>query len=162
MNKQQQKRSSRLWLWIPLTLVGGVVLILVGYCFLVLGAFLYADLLPRPTVGDAMHAAGQYYQALQNHDYKRAYTYLERNATITVYGRPVVMDSVNTLAATSQTLETQDGAITRFAATDGQFEPGKLIVDLTMKITRTSHTSEVHLKIELVGNDWKILQVDGI
>ncbi len=157
----QQRKGSLLWLWIPLAVVGGLVLIVVGYYVLVVGAFLYADL-PTPTVGDAMNATGQYYKAIQNHDYTRAYTYLERNATITVHGRPVRMDSVNTLATASQALDTQDGLITSFTATDGNFEQGKNIVDLTMKVTRNGHSYDAHIKIELVGNDWKILSADSI
>jgi hypothetical protein len=46
----QQRKGSLLWLWISLAVVGGLVLIVVGYYVLVVGAFLYADR-PTPTVG---------------------------------------------------------------------------------------------------------------
>ncbi len=157
----QQRKGSRLWLWIPLAVVGGLVLIVVGYYVLVVGAFWFADR-PTPTVGDAMNATSQYYKAIQNNDYTKASSYLERNAMITVHGRTVKMDSVNALATASQALDTQDGPITIFTATDGNFEPGKNIVDLTMKVTRNGHSYDIHIKIELAGNDWKILSADSI
>jgi hypothetical protein len=109
-----------------------------------------------------MNACGKYYTAIQKQDYTTAYTYLDSHATITVHGRPVVMNSVGTLAITAQALDTQQGMISSYTATDGNFEQGSTIVDLTLKVTRTSQSFEVHLKIELVGSDWKILTADGI
>src|SRR5438874_206896 len=169
MNAQQQfqqhRKGSLRWLWIPLAVVSGIVgciaLSFVGYYVLIAGAFIYADR-PGPTVGDAWNAAGQYYKAIQNHDYTTASNYLDRNTTMTVHGRPIVMNSVDTLARTSQALDTQDGVITSYTPTDGNFEQGKYIVDMVMKVTRNSHSYDVHIKIELVGNDWKILSADGI
>jgi hypothetical protein len=158
---QQQKKGSLLWLWILFAVVGGIVLIVVGFYILVVGAFFIADR-ARPSVGDAEHATGQYYNAIQKHDYTTAYNYLERNAIITIHGHPVVMNAVNTLTTASQALDTQDGVISSSTATDGNFEQGKNIVDLTMKVTRNGQSSDVHIKIELVGNDWKILSADGI
>ena len=38
----------------------------------------------------------------------------------------------------------------------------KDIVDMVMKVTRNGHSYDVHIKIEHVGNDWKILSADGI
>src|SRR5690242_19089138 len=110
MNKrkqfQEQKKSSRLWLWIPSAVVGGIVLIVVGYYILVAGSFLIADR-PQPKVGDTMNAVGQYYNAIKKHDYTTAHTYLESNALITIHGHPVVMNSVKALTTASQTLDTQ-------------------------------------------------------
>ena len=113
-------------------------------------------------MGDAINASGQYYQAIQRQDYTSAYNSLDRNATITVHSRPVLMDSVDTLATRSKALDTQDGMISNSTATGGNFEQGTNIVDLTMKVTRTSHSYDVHLKLELVSKDWKILSADGV
>ena len=165
MNKrqqfQQQKKGSLRWLWIPFAVVGGIVLIIVGFFILVAGASFIAES-SRPTVGDAQNAAGHYYNAIQKHDYTTAHNYLERNATITIHGHQVVVNSVNTLTTASQAFDTQGGVITSFTATDGNFEQGKNIVDLTMKVTRNGQSYDVHIKTELVGNDWKMLSADGI
>jgi hypothetical protein len=116
----------------------------------------------QPTVGDAITASGQYYTAIQRHDYTTAYNTLDKNATINVQSRPVVMTSLDTLATASQTLDTQNGMISSYTATDGNFEQGRNIVDLTMRVTRISQSYDVHLKLELVGGDWKILSADGV
>ncbi len=79
-----------------------------------------------------------------------------------MHGRPIVMNSVDTLATISQALDTQDGVITSYTPTGGNFEQGKDIVDLVVKVTRNGHSYDVHINIELVGNDWKILSADGI
>lgn len=116
----------------------------------------------RPSVGDAMNAAWQYYQAIQRHDYTTAYHSLDKHATITVQSRPVVMNSVHTLASASQALDSRDGVISSYLATDGNSELGTYIVDLTMKVTRTGQSYDVHLKLELVSGSWKILSADGL
>ncbi len=82
MNEQQlfrqQKKGSLLWLWILLTVVGGIVFIVVAffvlYYILIAGAFLTDR--PGPTTGDAWNATRQYYKAIQNHDYATASNYL--------------------------------------------------------------------------------------
>jgi hypothetical protein len=116
----------------------------------------------RPHVEDAMNASGQYYQAIQRQDYTSAYNSLNRNATITMQSRPMVMNSVETLITASKALDKQDGMISSYRATNGNFEQGRNIVDLTMKVTRTGQSYDVHLKLELEGRDWKILSADGV
>ena len=113
-------------------------------------------------MGDAINASGQYYKAIQRHDYTSAYNSLDRNATITVHSRPVLMNSVDTLATASKALDTQHGMISSYTVTGGNFEQGRNIVDLSMKVTRTGQSYDVHLKIELASRDWKILSADGV
>jgi hypothetical protein len=165
MNKQQvlheQKKGSPRRLRMVLVVLGVVLLVPLVLTLGIIVSLSYAES-HRPTVGDASNASGQYYQALQRQDYTSAYSSLERNATITVQSRPVVMNSVDTLATASQALDTQDGMMSSYTATDGNFEQGSNIVDLTMKVTRTGQSYEVHLKLELVGSDWKILSADGV
>jgi hypothetical protein len=69
---------------------------------------------------------------------------------------------VDTLATASQALDSRDGMISSYTATDGNFEQGSNIVDLTMKVTRTGQSYDVHLKLELVSGNWKILSADGV
>lgn len=165
MNKQQvlqvQKKGSLRWLWMVLVILGVVLLVTMVLTIGGLVSLSYAES-HRPKVGDAINASGQYYKAIQRHDYTSAYKSLDRNATITVHSRPVLMNSVDTLATASSALDTQDGMISNYTATDGNFEQGRNIVDLTMKVTRTGQSYDVHLKLELVGSDWKILSADGV
>ena len=165
MNKQQvlqmQKKGSLRWLWMALVILGVVLLVTMVLTIGGIVSLSYAES-HRPKVGDAINASGQYYKAIQRHDYTSAYNSLNRNATITMHSRPVLMNSVDTLATASSALDTQDGMISNYTATDGNFEQGRNIVDLTMKVTRTGQSYDVHLKLELVGSDWKILSADGV
>lgn len=165
MNKQQvlqvQKKGSLRWLWMVLVILGVVLLVTMVLTIGGLVSLSYAES-HRPKVGDAINASGQYYKAIQRHDYTSAYNSLNRHATITVHSRPVLMNSVDTLAKASSALDTQDGMISNYTATDGNFEQGRNIVDLTMKVTRTGQSYDVHLKLELVSGDWKILSADGV
>jgi hypothetical protein len=165
MNKQQvlqvQKKGSLRWLWMVLVILGVVLLVTMVLTIGGLVSLSYAES-HRPKVGDAINASGQYYKAIQRHDYTSAYNSLNRNATITVHSRPVLMNSVDTLAKASSALDTQDGMISRYTATDGNFEQGRNIVDLTMKVTRTGPSYDVHLKLELASGSWKILSADGL
>jgi hypothetical protein len=165
MNEQRPVRAQKKGLlsWGCIFLLAlGVTLFVPVVCTIGIVAYVSYSEAHRPVVGDAVNASGQYYAAIQKHDYTTAYTYLDSHATITVHGHPVVMNSVGTLAITSQAFDTRQGLISSYIATDGNFEQGSAIVDLTLKVTRTGQPYEVHLKIELVGSDWKILNADGI
>jgi len=165
MNKQQllqvQKKGSLRWLWMVLVILGVVLLVPMVLTIGIIASLSYAES-HRPTVGDAINASGQYYKAIQRHDYTSAYNSLDRNATITVHSRPVLLNSVDTLATASKALDTQDGMISSYTVTGGNFEQGRNIVDLSMKVTRTGQSYDVHLKIELASRDWKILSADGV
>ena len=106
MNKQQvlhvQKKGSPRWLRMVLVLLGVVLLVPLVLTLGIIVSLWYAES-HQPTVGDAINASGQYYQAIQRQDYTSAYSSLERNATLTVQSRPVVMNSVDTLATASHT-----------------------------------------------------------
>lgn len=163
MNRQQvsqmQKKDSPRRM--VLLILGVVLIIPVVLIIAIIASSFYAEL-HRPTVGDAMNASGQYYKAIQRHDYTTAYNVLNKNASITVQSHPVVMNSVDTLATASKTLDIQHGMISSYTATEGHFEQGANIVDLTMKVTRTGQPYNVHLKLELVSGSWKILSADGV
>lgn len=165
MNKrqvlQEQKKDSPRRLRKVLVIPGVVLIVPIVLIIGIIASSWYVES-HRPTVGDAMAVGRQYYQHIQKQDYTNAYHFLDKNATITVHSRPVVMNSVDTLATASQALDTQNGLIRSYPATGGDFEQGKDIVDLTMQITRSSHSYNVHLKLLLVSGTWKILSADGI
>jgi hypothetical protein len=158
---QIQKKGSAHKVWMVLGILGVLLLVPIVLTMGFIAYLLYAES-HQPTVGDAINASGQYYTAIQRHDYTTAYNSLDKNAIITVQSRPVVMNSVDTLATASQALDTQNGMITNYTATDGNFEQGRNIVDLTMQVTRSGQSYDVHLKLELVGGNWKILSADGV
>jgi hypothetical protein len=158
---QIQNKGSVHKVWMVLGILGVLLLVPIVLTIGFIAPLLYAES-HRPTVGDAINASGQYYTAIQRHDYTTAYNSLDKNAIITVQSRPVLMNSVDTLATASQALDTQDGMISSYTATDGNFEQGRNIVDLTMKVTRSGQSYDVHLKLELVSGDWKILSADGV
>src|SRR6266852_4128620 len=100
MNKQQvlhvQKKGSPRRLWMVLVVLGVVLLVPLVLTIGIIVSQSYAES-HRPTVGDAMNASGQYYQAIQRQDYTTAYHSLDKNATITLQSHPVVMNSMHTL-----------------------------------------------------------------
>jgi len=124
----------------------------------------------RVSVGDAFTAAGRYYQALQRQDYPTAYTYVDQHATVTVDGRAIPIGSADALAATAHDLDQRYGTITAYTFTDGMFEQGKDVVDVTVRVTRPAAVYDAHIQMAWVGGDrlivnkdqWKILQADGI
>jgi|SRR5215471_4463877 len=158
---QIQKKGSQRRVWMVLAILGVLLLVPIVLTIGFIASLLYAES-HQPTVGDAINASGQYYTAIQKHNYTTAYNSLDKNAIITVQSRPVMMNSVDTLATASQALDTQDGMISSYTATDGNFEQGRNIVDLTMQVTRAGQSYDVHLKLELVGGGWKILSADGV
>lgn len=158
---QIENKGSERKVWMVLGILGVLLLVPIVLSIGFIASLLYAES-HQPTVGDAILASGQYYTAIQRHDYTTAYNSLDKNTTITVQSRPVVMTSVDTLATASQALDTQDGMISSYTATDGYFEQGRNIVDLTMQVIRAGQSYDVHLKLELGGGNWKILSADGV
>jgi uncharacterized membrane protein YbaN (DUF454 family) len=149
-------------LWIILGIVGGlVVLIPVALYLLLVAAFWIGDR-PSPTVGDAYTAAQRFYQAVEQHDYTSAYTDLDQHATLTVTGHTSVADSATTLAALAQASEQANGTITSYTMTDGNFEQGQSTVDITMRVTRSGGSYDVHLKISLTNGMWRIVSMDNL
>jgi hypothetical protein len=81
---------------------------------------------------------------------------------MTVNGQASVIDSAATLTSIAQASDQQSGAITAYTPTDGNFEQGKQIVDMTMRVTRGAGSDDVHLQIGLANGKWQILRSDGI
>jgi hypothetical protein len=149
-------------LWTVIAIIGGLaILIPVALYVALFVAFGIADR-GTPTVGEAFTAAQHYYQAIQQHDYTTAYTYVAHNATLTVNGQTSIVDSATTLAALAQASEQTNGAITAYTPTDGNFEAGTLIVDMTMRVTRSGGSYDVHLKVSLTNGKWRIVSMDNM
>lgn len=148
--------------WKVIAFIAGlVILVAVAAFLLVVVAFGLADR-PSPTVGDAYKAVQQYYQAVQRHDYTGAYAYLAPHATMTVNGQDMVVGSAATLASLAQAADQANGAITAYTLSDGSFEQGSKIVDMTIRVTRGATSSDVHIQIGFANGKWRILRLDRV
>jgi hypothetical protein len=124
----------------------------------------------RVSVGDAFTATGRYYQALQRQDYATAYTYVDQHATMIIDGRATILGSADALAATARARDLRDGTVTAYTLSDGAFEQGKDVVDLTVHVTRAASEYDAHIQMKWVGGNqvmvdkgkWTILQADGM
>lgn len=149
---QQPKKSLR-WLWITLSIVGGVLVLGCAGCITlsVLGYNLFA-----PTVG-ATVTANSYYQAIKNQDYTQAYSFLASNMT-TTNGGPLTQSAFTT-GATAE--DTTLGTVTNFSQTSISTSNGTASV--TISVTRSGGQSYVvHLQLQQINGNWLITQFDNI
>jgi hypothetical protein len=149
-------------LWTVVAVVGGLAVLVPVALYLLLVAALWIGDRPSPTVGEAYSAAQHFYQAVEQYDYTSAYTYLDQHATLTVRGQASIVDSATTLASIAQASEQANGAITSYTMTDGNFEQGKSTADITMRVTRSGGSYDVHLKISLTNGKWRIVSMDNL
>ena len=136
-----------------LGLVAGLI-VLGGLIFTVLVAtdvivglttFFYTTTEPTPV-------AGNYYLAIMTHDYAKAYTDLDRHATIN--GRQVDQQTFITLATTA---DTHNGRVTQYSIDQGT-DPARL----TITVHRGARTYQVHLQLQQEHGVWKISSADGV
>jgi hypothetical protein len=155
-------RKRRRVLWIVIAIVGGLAVLIPVVLYVALFiAFGIADK-STPTVGEAFTTAQHFYQAVEQHDYTSAYAYVDQHATLSKNGQTSVVDSPTTLAALAQASEQANGAITAYTPTDGNFEQGKSIVDMTMRVTRSGGSYDVHLRVSLTHGKWGIVSMDNL
>jgi hypothetical protein len=148
---QQPKKSLR-WLWITLSIVGGVLVLGCAGC-ITLSVLGYNILAPTVT---ASVTASSYYQAIQNQDYTKAYSYLASNMQTT--GGVPLTQSVFTTAATTE--DTSLGPVTSVAQTGISTSNGTASV--TMSVTRNGQSYVVHLQLQQINGNWVITQFDRI
>lgn len=148
---QQPKRSLR-WLWITLSIVGGVLALSCIGC-VVLGALGYNIL--APTVSASV-TASSYYQAFENQDYTKAYSYLANNMQ-TTSGQPLTQ-SLFTRGAEAK--DASAGQVTNFSQTNISTNNGTASV--TISVTRSGQPYLVHLQLQQNNGNWQITQFDTI
>ncbi len=102
--------------------------------------------------------AQDYYQAIENQDYTKAYTYLDSNATFTVNGQSVPVTSPDVFTTEATTLDNTLGPVSYFRSSINANDYSR--VDVT--VTRNGPSYLVHLQLAQVGNNWKIINADGI
>ena len=148
---QPQKRSLR-WLWITLGVVGGILVLGCAACGIAgaLGVNFVSQ-----AVGPAV-VASQYYNAVSQQDYNKAYGYLDTNS-ISVQGQTLTQQAY---AQAAQLVDTAQGKVTKSSSTG--FNVTTNTATVTMNVTRSSGAYEVHLLLKKIGNDWKIVSVDRL
>ncbi len=149
---QQQPKRSKRWLWITLSIVGGVLVLSCIGC-VVLGALGYNFL--APTVSASV-TASSYYQAIENQDYTKAYSYLASNMQ-TTSNQPLTQGLFTQVA---QTRDLRDGQVTNFSQTNISTNNGTASV--AMSVTRSGQSYVVQLQLQQINGNWVITQFDTI
>ncbi|MEO8970051.1 MAG: DUF3824 domain-containing protein [Ktedonobacteraceae bacterium] len=150
---QPPKRSLR-WLWITLSIIGGVLVLSCAGC--VIASAMGYNFLKTAVVGPT-EVANSYYQAIENQDYSQAYSYLADNMQ-TTSGQTL---SQNLYTVAAQAKDTTDGQVTNF--TQSGFTNSNGTASLTMTVTRNGHAYDVHLKLQQNSSGtWKITSYDDI
>lgn len=150
---QPPKRSLR-WLWITLSIIGGILVLSCAGC--VIASKAGYNFLQSNVVGPT-EVANSYYQAIENQDYSQAYTYLANNMQ-TTSGQTL---SQNLYTAAAQAKDTTDGQVTNF--TQANLSNSNGTASLTMTVTRNAQTYDVHLKLQQDSSGtWKITSYDDI
>ncbi|HLJ35539.1 MAG TPA: DUF3824 domain-containing protein [Ktedonobacteraceae bacterium] len=150
---QQPKRSLR-WLWITLSIIGGVLVLSCAGC--VIASAMGYNFLKTSVVGPT-EVANSYYQAIENQDYSQAYGYLANNMQ-TTSGQTL---SQNLYATAAQGKDTTDGLVTNFTQTN--FSNNNGVAAITMTVTRSGSVYDVHLKLQQNSSGtWQITQYDDI
>lgn len=155
-----RKKSSLLWLWITLGVLGGVSLLGCSICgiFGYLGfSFAQSDTVQSQT------AVTVYYQDLKNMDYSTAYTYVSPDATFSITqdnGSTSQISDETSFTTAARTADQQMGSIEstspRLVSLDNT------VAKVSVTIIRADKTYVVHLTLNKINGRWKIVEADGI
>ena len=154
MTPLQPPKKSLRWLWITLGILGGLMVLACGGCAII-GALEAKNF--SQAIGPAI-VVEQYYQAVQKQDYTTAYSYVSSNATFTSQGRTIPITQQSVYTTTAQSLDTQLGPMTSHTTKMVGTDTTQFIVT----VTRGGKNFVVHLTLAKIGNNWKIVNADGI
>jgi hypothetical protein len=150
-NYSPQPRKPRTWLWIVLGSAIGVLLfsaLVAGNTFFALHTFFQQTDQPVPVVAS-------YGLAFIRQDYANAYTNLDSQASIN--GQQVDQQSFTALATSA---DTHYGKVSEYNI-DPSLQ-GNDPSHMTITVHRGDHSYQIHLQLKLEGNDWKIINADGV
>jgi hypothetical protein len=150
------QKSSLAWLWIMLGILGGVLLLICGGCFLLsmLGTSNLINFVSSP-----MTTVDNYYTAVQSQDYATAYSYLSVD-TLSLNGQRTTA-SESSYEQIATTLDNQRGLVTAYAVTSSNVSGDTATI--TVHVTRAGGNSyNVTLRLAKIGSDWKITDFDNI
>lgn len=115
--------------------------------------------IPAPTFTksavSSIPTAINYYQALKDRDYAKAYTYLDDAAT-TTDGKKLTQESFTQMA---QDAFSQSGAITNITMIPGNSDGTQIVTTIDRNASVHYHS---HLTMKKEGSTWKILSFDRI
>ncbi|GHO74342.1 hypothetical protein KSD_21130 [Ktedonobacter sp. SOSP1-85] len=155
-----RKKSSLLWLWITLGVLGGVTLLGCGICG-VLG-YLGVSLVQSDTV-QAPTRVTLYYQSLQTMDYTKAYTYVSPGASFSIThddGSTTQISDEETFTSAAQSADQQLGSIE--SSSPRLVSLNNTVAKIAVTVTRTNKVYVVHLTLNKINGSWKIVEADGI
>ncbi len=93
-----------------------------------------------------------YYQAIENHDYVKAYSYVQDGAK-TVDGQKLTLDLLKQMATST---EDSEGPIQTLSV--AAF-PSQVVMTITRQKLGPYHT---HIQVKQVDGTWKIVSIDRI
>ena len=120
---------------------------------IVIGAFVYAMIAWTTSItSPASAAADQYYAAITQQQYAKAYSYLDTNLTFT----GALTEEGYTQAATR--LDATTGKVTHYSISNvsTSWNFGQNSASATVHVTRAHGSYDVHLTMKLEGNTYKI------
>ncbi|MDQ2886363.1 MAG: hypothetical protein M3Y39_09775 [Chloroflexota bacterium] len=93
-----------------------------------------------------------YYQAIEKHDYVKAYSYVEKDAK-TADGQNLTLDLLKQMAISTEDAEgpIQTLSVAAF--------PAQVVMTITRQKLGPYHT---HIQVQQVGSTWKIVSIDRI
>ena len=150
-NYSQQPRKSRMWLWIVLGSLIGVLL----FTALVAGSAFFAVRSYFQQTDQSLPVVASYGLDLIRQDYTDAFAKLDSQATIN--GQQVDQQSFIALATAA---DTRYGTVSGYSI-DSPLQ-GNDPTHVTITVHRSNHNYQIHLLLKLEGNDWKIISSDGV
>ena len=105
-----QPKKSRKWLWITLSVIGGVILLgCIGCGVLVATSFGSISQVFGPSF-----VTGEYYAAIEKQQYNVAYGFLDSNASITINGQ-TVQNNEAAFAQAAEAMDSKYGPVTNIS-----------------------------------------------
>lgn len=147
----QQPQKSRIWLWIVLGSLIGVLL----FTALVAGSAFFAVRSFFQQTDQSLPVVASYGLDFMRQDYTDAYTKMDSQATIN--GQQVDQQSFIALATAA---DTRYGNMSGYSI-DSPLQ-GTNPSYVTITVHRSNQNYQIHLQLKLVGNDWKIVSADGV
>ena len=146
-----RRKKSRRWLWITLIII---LLVIVGGVAAIVLAI---------TNSPAKTVVQNYYQAVEKQDYATAYSYLAIQ-TLTFNGQQQTA-SQGAYTQDAQAIDQANGKVTAYAITgidlSSSTNTGNTAT-VTVNVTRGGKAQEVHVQLQQIGSDWKIVGFDHL
>jgi Putative lumazine-binding len=152
---QQPPKKRRRW---PLILAIVATVLVLAFVGGIAAVFLAVNNSPAKAVSQ------QYYDAIKNHDAAKAYSYLDPTIKLTFQGQSQQINE-QTFAQVLQAYDQAKGPVSDYSISSINISTSTSTgntANVTVRVTRSGNSYDVHLQLRQEGNDWKILSFDGI